>query len=279
MAINIVLVFNMESDSFLALMTQFSERLASLDITLFEKIESQSTNDDRRSLLAVQLATGNLTDSFSYLEIGSYLGGSIQPYLLDEKCTRIISVDKRPEVQPDARGYDWVYQNNTTARMVELLKGVSENTDKLETFDGDTSEVKPGQVGEKVDLCFIDGEHTDVAVVRDFRFCLNVLKENGAIMFHDAQITYNGIAECIEYLQKNNIKFRAYALPSVAFLVEIGDFPLHIDKAISDQIVSGHLSYLFSLQHNDNFRRFANRFPFGSLRRAMIKFKRSNVSQ
>lgn len=260
-------------------MTQFSERLANLDITLFEKIESQSTDDDRRSLLAVQLAIGNLIGPFSYLEIGSYLGGSIQPYLLDERCTRIISVDKRPEVQPDARGYDWVYQNNTTARMIELLKTVSDDTSKLETFDGDTSEVKPAQVGEKVDLCFIDGEHTDVAVVRDFRFCLEVLKDNGAIMFHDAQITYNGIAECIDYLQKNNIKFRAYPLPSVAFLVEIGDFPLHTDVAISEQIVSGHLSYLFSLQHNDNFRRFANRFPFGSLRRMMIKLRRSNVSR
>ena len=119
-------------------MSEFNERLNALDISLFDKIQSQSTDDDRRSLLACESAVGNLQNGYMYLEIGSYLGGSIQPHLLDEKCARIYSIDKRPEVQPDARGYDWVYQNNSTARMIELLKGVSENTDKLTTIDGDT---------------------------------------------------------------------------------------------------------------------------------------------
>ncbi|MCC6826262.1 MAG: class I SAM-dependent methyltransferase [Acidobacteria bacterium] len=260
-------------------MSNFQERLAALDISLFDAIQSQSTDDDRRSLLAVELAAGDLKSSYTYLEIGSYLGGSIQPHLLDERCGRIYSIDKRPEAQPDARGFDWVYQNNSTERMLELLRGVSPDIDKITTIDGDTAEISPTQIAEKVDLCFIDGEHTDEAVLRDFRFCLEVLAERGAVMFHDSQITYNGIADCTAYLDKQKIAYKAYPLPSCAFVVEIGDFPLHREPCIADLFTRGHLSYLWSLNYNDNYRRFANRFPFGFLRRTLIKFRGSNVSR
>ncbi|HMT09235.1 MAG TPA: class I SAM-dependent methyltransferase [Pyrinomonadaceae bacterium] len=259
-------------------MNGIADRLAALDISLFDQIQGQTTDDDRTSLLSVQLALGNLRPNYSYLEIGSYLGGSIQPHLLDDKCQRIVSVDKRPLVQPDARGYDWVYQNNSTARMLEGLKQVSPDISKIETIDGDTSEIKPEQVGEKVDACFIDGEHTDEAAFRDFRFCLDVLADNGLIMFHDSQITYNAIADATQYLTDKGIAFKAYPLPLTAFVIEIGDFPLHKEPAVAAQMVKGHLSYIACLRYNDNYRRFATRFPFGAIRRTLIRFRRSNVS-
>lgn len=259
-------------------MNGFADRLAALDISLFDKIPGQTTDNDRRSLLSLQLAVRTLRPGYSYLEIGSYLGGSIQPHLLDHECSRIVSVDKRPLVQPDARGYDWVYQNNSTARMLELLKEVSPDISKIETFDGDTSEIKPEQVGEKVDVCFIDGEHTDHAAFRDFRFCLDVLRDNGAIVFHDSQITYNGISEATNFLTENGFGFKAYPLPLTAFAIEIGDFPLHREPAIAAQLVNGHLSYLECLKYNDNYRRFATLFPFGTIRRTLIRMRRSNVS-
>jgi len=259
-------------------MNGFADRLAALDISVFDQIQGQTTDDDRRSLLSLQQAVRELRPGYSYLEIGSYLGGSLQPHLLDPECARIVSVDKRPLVQPDARGYDWVYQNNSTARMLELLKEVSPDISKIETIDGDTGEVKPQQVGEKVDVCFIDGEHTDHAAFRDFRFCLDVLKENGAIIFHDSQITYNAIADATKYLSDNGFAFKAYPLPLTAFVIEIGDFPMHQNAAVAAQLMKGHLSYIECLKYNDNFRRFATRFPFGAIRRTLIKFRRSNVS-
>ena len=63
-------------------MTDFEQSINNLDLRLFEKINSQSDDNDKQSLLACQLATRQLTDSYNYLEIGSYLGGSIQPHLL-----------------------------------------------------------------------------------------------------------------------------------------------------------------------------------------------------
>jgi predicted O-methyltransferase YrrM len=176
-------------------MNTFDQALEELDLSLFEKITSQSTEADKRSLLAVQSAVRDLAPDYKYLEIGSYLGGSIQPHLLDPECKRIYSVDKRPSSQPDERGIKYVYENNSTARMLEMLRDVSADLDKIVTIDGDSRTLDPLKIPDKIQLCFIDGEHTDAAVLSDFTFCLNVLDTSGAIVFHDAQITYNGIAE------------------------------------------------------------------------------------
>ncbi|MDH3494169.1 MAG: class I SAM-dependent methyltransferase, partial [Acidobacteriota bacterium] len=201
-------------------MSDFDERIKNLDLTLFDKIESQSVPEDRESLLACQFAVRELRSEYNYLEIGSYLGGSIQPYLPDDRCKRIYSIDKRPSRQPDERGVDYQYLNNSTARMLELLREAAPGkTDKITTIDGDSGTIDPAQISEKIQLCFIDGEHTDEAASRDFRFCLDVLDENGLIVFHDAAVTYNGIADCIEFLKKREIRFRAYNLPTIVFAI------------------------------------------------------------
>lgn len=261
-------------------MQNFEQLLSDLDLKLFEKIPSQSTDEDKRSFLAVQLAVRELFDGYKYLEIGSYLGGSIQPHLLDEKCAKIYSIDKRPPQQPDERGIDYVYQNNSTARMIEHLKKVAEDKlDKLETIDGDTRQLKPAEITDKIQFCFIDGEHTDSAVVSDFNFCLDVLDENGIIVFHDAQITYNGIAECVKSLEESGRKFRAYSLPHIVFVIEIGDFPIHKNPVILELLTNNYKSYLESLKYNDTYRRFANRFPFRMLKRFYVKARKQNVCE
>lgn len=261
-------------------MQNFEQLLSNLDLKLFEKIPSQSTDEDKQSFLAVQLAVGEIKANYNYLEIGSYLGGSIQPHLMDDKCAKIYSIDKRPTHQPDERGLDYVYQNNSTARMLDQLKKVApEKLDKLVTIDGDTRELQPYRVDDKIQFCFIDGEHTDQAVISDFNFCLNVLDENGIIAFHDAQITYNGIADCIEFLENSGRKFRAYSLPHIVFVIEIGDFPIHKNPKILDFLTNDYKSYLFSLQYNDTYRRFANRFPFKMLKRFYVKVRGGNVCE
>ena len=261
-------------------MSNFEQAIAALDLRLFEKIPSQSTDDDKQSLLALQLAVRNLRSRYTYLEIGSYLGGSIQPHLLDERCTRIYSIDKRPPRQPDARGFDYRYLNNSTERMIEQLRDVApEKMEKLATVDGDSRVLDPVQIEERIDLCFIDGEHTDEAVLADFKFCLQVLNENGCIAFHDAQITYNGLANCIQHLERSGIGFRAYSLPSIVFVVEIGDFPMHREPVIMERLLSSHKSYLFSLQNNDHYREFANKYVFRTVRNFISRVRGGNVSQ
>src|SRR6476661_6142692 len=111
-------------------MDNFAQRLAALDLSLFEKIHSQTSDNDKRSLLAIQAAAGELAGSYTYLEIGSYVGGSLQPHVLDEKCERIISIDKRPTAAADDRGYEQIYQNNTTEFMLNNLRQLSPQADR-----------------------------------------------------------------------------------------------------------------------------------------------------
>lgn len=260
-------------------MQNFEQLLSNLDLKLFDTIPSQSTDDDKKTFLALQSAVREIYPNYNYLEIGSHLGGSIQPHLLDEKCARIYSIDKRPEKQPDERGLDFVYKNNSTERMLNELKKVApEKLDKLVTIDGDTRTIKTGEIKDKIQFCFIDGEHTDPAVISDFNFCLEVLDKNGVIVCHDAQITYNGIADCVKSLENSNRKFRAYGLPSVAFVIEIGDFPIHKNSTIFDILANGYKSYLFSLQYNDTYRRFANRYPFKVLKRVYARVRGGDVA-
>jgi hypothetical protein len=261
-------------------MKDFDDAIESLDLKLFEKITSQSTELDKRSLLAVQAAVRELRPDYRYLEIGSYLGGSIQPHLLDDRCSAIVSIDKRPVTQPDARGFDWTYRNNSTDRMLNNLREVDQTRiGKVITIDGDTGEISPESIQAGPQLCLIDGEHTDEAMKRDFRFCRKVLDPaGGAIAFHDAQITYNGIYECIEDLKAEGVKFHAYNLPSVLFVVELGDFPIHRHPLVLERLIDNHEGYLFSLRENDRFRRFANRYPFRAVRNIYSRVRNGNVS-
>ena len=164
--------------------------------------------------------------------------------------------------------------------MLEHLREVApDKIDKITTIDGDSRSLQPSVVPEKVDLCFIDGEHTDAAVLSDFKFCLEVLKPDGCIAFHDAQITYNGLADCVAYLERQGIEFRAYTLPSIVFVIEIGDFPMHREPCIFDRLVNSHESYLYSLQDNDHYRQFANKYPFRTVRNFISRVLGGNVSQ
>src|SRR5947209_1057855 len=98
-------------------------RIQGQDISLFRHVLSQSTDDDKRSLLALQAGLREQVKEFVYLEIGSYKGGSLQPYVVDPRCARIISIDPRPNTLPDARGSER-YSENTTTGMLQLLSAI-----------------------------------------------------------------------------------------------------------------------------------------------------------
>lgn len=258
----------------------FEELLNRSDLRLFEKITSQTSDHDKSSLLACQRATRNLVGRYVYLEIGSYLGGSIQPFLLDPACEQIFSLDKRPYSQPDERGVDFVYKNNSTERMIENLKQVApQNLGKIVCVDGDVSEIERAKITRRPDLCFIDGEHTDAACRRDFHFCLEVLNRHGAIVFHDAGVIYQGLIEIIEFLRREKIKFTAYNLPHVMFVIEIGDFPLHLEPNINQMLINNHEGYLYSLKSNDFYRSFVNKPLIRKYREFRAWLAGSNVSE
>ena len=261
------------------LTAKFDESIRSLDLRLFEHIESQTTDLDKQSLLACQLAVRTLKGNYTYLEIGSYLGGSLQPYLVDPQCSLIFSIDKRPPVQADERGINYEYHDNSTQRMLDNLRPIyAPGLNKLTCIDDDGSNIDHARISPKPQVCFIDGEHTDEACFRDFLFCLNVLDQDGLLVFHDAPVVYNGLSRIVDYLKEQKVRFHAYSLPETVFVIEVNDFGIHNQPVIHDMLVDNHVGYLSSLRYNDHYRRFANKPLFKLLRNLKVRANRSNVS-
>ena len=188
-------------------MNDWIERINKLDLSLYKAIPSQTTAGCRRSLLAVQRATARKHKDYAYLEIGSHLGGTIQPHLVDDRCRRIYSIDPRPSQQPDDRepGYTAHYDDNSTERMLTLLHGMGYgDLAKIECFESDASEVDPDKIRPRPEIVFIDGEHTKPAVLSDFQFCNKVVSKHGTILFHDSWIVYPAILEICSLLDRNH---------------------------------------------------------------------------
>jgi hypothetical protein len=176
-------------------MIELRDQIGALDSDLFSYVDAQTGEWDRRALLALHAAAADAVGSFAYLEIGSYLGGSLQALIRDPRCRAVISLDPRTVETPDDRGDEWVYKNNTTEHMVELLRGVpGADMAKLTTFEAGTDDMSSADLPLRPDYCLIDGEHTNDAVMRDARFCAEALNGTGVIAFHDYVIVGSAIS-------------------------------------------------------------------------------------
>ena len=163
----------------------------------FDWIESQTTRQDRLALLSIVEALVNTVGAYHYLEVGSHLGGSLQPHIADLRCTRIVSIDPRPCEQPDERWRtSYQYPGNSTARMLESLMRVpGADLTKLRTFECSSWELSPSEIAATVDFAFIDGEHTNAAATRDFHAVRRFVRPGGVIAFHDCGVVLDAILQ------------------------------------------------------------------------------------
>ncbi len=198
---------------------RITDRISNMDTSLFGPIESQTTEPDRRSLLALHAAIAE-RGSFDYLEIGSHLGGSLQAMVSDPRCRSIVSIDTRPPSQPDDRGRNELYPENSTERMLELLATIPDaDPAKLETFERGTDQLSVAELPARPAFCFVDAEHTRAAALRDARFCLEAITPDGVIAFHDSNVVLPGIEDFIAELDRPH---HAFQMPDSVFVVELG---------------------------------------------------------
>lgn len=217
-------------------MNPFIPRIDALDVSLFEQVPSQTSSGDRRSLLALQRTVARARGRYSYLEIGSHLGGSIQPYLVDDRCTRIHSIDPRPKQQPDDRkpGYIAHYVDNSSERMLSLLKGIGHgDLGKIETIESDASAVPPSRITDKPEITFIDGEHTYAASLSDFRFCKQVVSPTGIIVFHDFDIIFPAVAEACRILESEGRRHTPLKLEGGVCAIFLDESLIHSDPYLA----------------------------------------------
>jgi hypothetical protein len=236
-------------------MDDFQVRINRLDLALFEHVPSQTTENERKALLALQSALRGL-QSFVYLEIGSYLGGSLQPYLLDCRCTGVISIDSRTDAIVDVRGRKGSYGVSLDDMLNGLKKIPGADLKKLHTINGSTDALSARDLPQRPDICFVDGEHTDTAVLTDARFCLSVMGENGLIVFHDANLVYGGIGTFVQELQNSGRSFRAFNFLDSVFFIELGDLRISKVEPVCDLLGENYRGYLWSLAQTDPYRAF-----------------------
>jgi hypothetical protein len=193
--------------------------LAALDTRLFGHIRSQTSERDRLSLLALHHACHEVHGRFTYLEIGSHLGGSLQVLVADPSCVSIGSIDSRPESAPDVRGVS-SYPGNTTERMLARLAAVpGADISKVSVIEAETVAIDPEELTAP-QLCLIDGEHTHDAALADARFCRRVVREQGAIVFHDRRLVRSAI-ECF-LAELGQLPHEGYALLGSVYVIELG---------------------------------------------------------
>ncbi len=214
----------------------FSSQILDRDTSLF-RVRADLTEEDKISFLSIQKALRTKIGPYAYLEIGSFLGGSLQTFLIDRHCRLVYSIDSRPNFVDDERGSPRSYAGVTREQMLaELGKHYPGHLDKLRCFDTDTSSIDRGQVDDPPFLCFVDGEHTDDAVFRDFSFCLRVASRPCVILFHDSQVVFGGIQRCLDHLDAEAVPHYCYILPDYLTVVEIGPAGLCDSPAVLERM-------------------------------------------
>ncbi len=168
-------------------------------------IISQTSNEDKVVLLKLKEIMRSL-NKYSYLEIGTYLGGSMTPFINDNKCEKILSVDDRERATPDDRGNKINYLNVKEDDVKNKLKEHNLNIEKVEFFNGSMNDIALDK--KNFDLCFIDAEHTDTACFRDFIYAMKIIKDDSIIVLHDSHIIYKALIMINELLISEKKKFK-----------------------------------------------------------------------
>jgi len=174
------------------------------DLDAIFPIKSQTSVSDKIFLLGAQRLIREHAAPYSYLEIGSFLGGSLAPFLSDPQCSHVLSVDDRERQQPDSRGATFDYAGVTAQTMIDKLHEHGFGTAKLETFDGSIDALP--ERAAKFDLAFIDGEHTDEGCFRDFLWTLPHLKPDALVLFHDSSLVFRALKLVALYLRKGGAR-------------------------------------------------------------------------
>ncbi|UCI17968.1 class I SAM-dependent methyltransferase [Mesorhizobium sp. B2-1-8] len=204
-----------------------------LDISIF-KVKTETTLSDRKSFLRVQNFVRSVLGRYVYLEVGSHLGGSLFPHLIDPACEAVISIDPRPLMQPDERAQVFHYPENSTARMIATLSDwlPPEAMAKLATLDSDVSNVIPGTVKASATHALIDGEHTNKACFSDFVGTLPLMKSDCVIAFHDANLIADAIMNAERLLDHLGIPHMTVFLPDTVAVMGLGS----LASAVQDQL-------------------------------------------
>ncbi len=136
----------------------------------------------------------------------------------------------------------------------------------MSTYEADTSTLLPGELRPSPHLCFIDGEHTDECVVRDFAFCRAAMPAGGLVLCHDTPIVYRGLSAIIDGLDSAGAPYAAALLPDTILAIDLGNSGVLDGPELTAVRAHAFRGALASLGANHHYRARAARWPWGPLR-------------
>jgi len=178
------------------------------DISIYDHVQAALGPDDKRALLTVLDAVRQGQRTYTYLEIGSWQGGSLQPIVADPACVEAYSFD--------ARKGGPKYNTLNAGIMRENLRRVpGADIRKLRCWDS------PMGVADEIllaDVVFIDGWHTPEMAWRDFWACRWMAAD--VFLFHDIDM----IASAFKRAQRALPGSVGYRLSDKVGLIYNGDW-------------------------------------------------------
>lgn len=137
-------------------------------------------------------------DIKNFLEIGTFKGGTF--YMLSQIATGMkITIDSCSNIQED--GCEYIHDYDLTKNVVKSLDGIFVDGDSHSHLTVD--KVKDILGDQKLDLLFIDGDHTYEGVKTDYILYSELVKEGGYIAFHDIK---NNVLNCKVHDLWNELK-------------------------------------------------------------------------
>lgn len=165
----------MESEFETHLTADGAERIA---LSLYDQIKPDSQNRSEYAWMAKRIIEllGRRPERF--IEIGTDLGNTLQLWvklLTQDGAITCVDMPYPFRPSPDAEKFREFFLPTQTYLMLRL-------DSQQESTKAIVSEKWPPQ---SVDVLFIDGDHSEVGVLRDFELWIDFVKPGGVILFHD----------------------------------------------------------------------------------------------
>ena len=152
------------------------------------------------------------SDYKSYLEIGVHNGSSMSYVVTNDKPIKCYGIDLFDDTYGHYLKEDKIRLERTTLNIsknnlkskVKLIKGNSTNNDTI-------NELKKQLRGNKIDVLFIDGDHSYEGVKKDFINYSDFVRSNGLIILDDFDPTYKTYPEIRQFafeMFRNNLKYK-----------------------------------------------------------------------
>lgn len=128
--------------------------------------------------LALYSAAISMPEGATIVEVGSYLGAStvLLAAAARQRHGRVFCIDTwRNETMPEGARDTFAEFMRNVARHIDVIRPLRKRSDQL----------MPGELPDRLEFVFLDGDHSYEAVIREYRFFTSRLASGSILAMHD----------------------------------------------------------------------------------------------